>query len=216
MSLFGNASPRALLLPINEWQWIDPRCNLVLPWLTRPFLDVLVTWDIKNWDVFEWGSGYSTIWFASQCNSVVSVDHSSEWIRCVQTEINSLRITNAVLKYRDGKFPYSISDGGEDSELVNSIDEDDKLYDCIVIDGQYHRNTCALHALKHIKPNGIIILDNANQASINVDSTPTFRLLQKYPHFSYLQTGHPDWRTRLLGHPLKLNLKSIRRIHTLM
>jgi hypothetical protein len=88
-----------------------------------------------------------------------------------------------------------IGDGGEESPLVNSIDENGALYDCIIIDCSYHRNTCAMHALKHLKENGVLILDNANQASVGLDSTATFELLKEYEHYSYSQPGHYDWRT---------------------
>lgn len=185
----------ALVVPQNEWQWMDDKSGLVFPWFTKPFLDVLVTWNMEDWDIFEWGSGYSTIWFASHCHSVVSIDNDNEWVCAIKKQLASLKITNTTLKCRAGKPPYGIGEGGEDSDIVQAINEDDKLYDCIIIDGLYHRNACAIEALKHIKPSGIIILDNANQASIGLNSAKTFELLQKYRHFSYLQPGHPDWRT---------------------
>jgi hypothetical protein len=47
-------------LHINEWQFLDAH-GMVFPWYTKLFLDILATWDIKDWDVFEWGGGYSTI-----------------------------------------------------------------------------------------------------------------------------------------------------------
>ena len=38
----------------NEIQFVDPNCNLILPWYTKPCLDKLLTLDFKNWEVFEW------------------------------------------------------------------------------------------------------------------------------------------------------------------
>jgi predicted O-methyltransferase YrrM len=85
---------------------------------------------------------------------------------------------------------------GKNSQYVLAIEEDDKQYDCIIIDG-VHRNTCARHILSHIKPGGIIIVDNADQNSIGINSKYIFKLLNKYQHYSYLQPDsiYPDWRT---------------------
>ncbi len=178
---------------INEWQFLD-KDGIVFPWYSKPFLDVLVTWNIADWDVFEWGGGYSTLWWASHCKSVVTIDSHVQWMASLEETINGLQLTNVNLKFRAlGQKPH-IGNGGEQTDYVLAIDEDDKLYDCIIIDGEY-RNTCAFRALAHLKPNGIIILDNANQASVGLDSQITFELLKGYEHYSFLQPGHRDWRT---------------------
>jgi hypothetical protein len=178
---------------INEWQFLDAH-GMVFPWYTKPFLDILATWDIKDWDVLEWGGGYSTLWWASHCKSVVTIDSHAEWMASLDETINALQLTNVNLKFRAlGQNPH-MGNGGEETPYVMGIDEDDKLYDCIIIDGEY-RNTCAFRALAHLKPNGVIILDNANQASIGLNSQPTFELFKQYEHHSFLQPGHPDWRT---------------------
>lgn len=180
--------------PPNEWQFVDNN-GFVYPWFTMPFLEVLETWDMQDWELFEYGAGHSTVWFANRCKSVVSADHNPGWLDCIDARLKELNLDNVTLKYRKPTLPLSIGEGGEESELVNSIDEDDKLYDCIVIDCEYHRNTCAEHILSHIKPGGIIILDNANQASVGLNSTRTFEILKDYEHFSFKQPNHGDWRT---------------------
>lgn len=180
---------------VNEWQHIDPTNNLVFPWFTKPFLDLFTTWDMQEWSVFEWGTGYSTLWLATRCQQVVSVDNNTQWIQAVRAELDAHDLTNVTLKHRIPAAPYSIGDGGEESMLVTAIDEDDALYDCIIIDGEFHRNACAERAIKHLKKGGILILDNANQASIGLNSSATFELLKGYPHFSFQQPGHPDWKT---------------------
>lgn len=178
---------------INEWQFLDKN-GMVLPWYTKPFLDILVTWNTKNWDVFEWGGGYSTVWWAAHAKSIVTVDNNLEWMSAVQKYLNQLNLTNVTIKNRELAKNADIGEGGELSTYVMAIDEDQKLYDCIIIDG-WHRNTCATKVLNHLKPNGILILDNANQASCDLNSLPTFELLKKYKHYSFLQPGHKDWRT---------------------
>ncbi len=197
ISLFGKTDQaEALLFPneLSEWQLRDYN-GLIFPWFTHPFLDILKTWNMCSWDVFEWGSGYSTIWFASRCKKIVSIEHNPEWIKVLRDQLWELGFRNARIKRRTPKWPFHIGSGGETSDYVLAIHEEDTLYDCIIIDGEYHRNTCAVHALKRIKKNGVIILDNANQASIGLNSQPTFDLLEQYEHHSFRQPNHPDWRT---------------------
>lgn len=186
--------------PMGAPQYCDDD-GTILPWYTKPFLEVLTTWDIKEWDIFEWGSGYSTVWYALHCKSITSVENNQKWAHAMQENIQQLGLANATIKLR--KTGYSIgemiflSEGGQTSEYVLAINENDAQYDCIIIDGM-HRNTCAQHILAHLKPGGIIIVDNANQKSIGIDSTATFRLLDGLKHYSYLQPDcamYPDWRT---------------------
>ncbi len=180
---------------VNEWQHIDPVNQLVFPWYAKPFLDVFNTWDMQEWSVFEWGAGYSTLWLATRCKNVVSVENNATWLKSVSAGLKEHNLTNVTLKHRIPSAPYTIGEGGEDSFFVTAINEDDQLYDCIIIDGNFHRNACAEQAIKHLKKGGILILDNANQASVGLNSSSTFELLKAYPHFSFLQPGHPDWRT---------------------
>lgn len=181
--------------PFNQRLHWDQSSGLLFPKFTKPFLEIFKQWEMDEWEVFEWRSGESTLWLSSRCNSVVSVDSQDERLKNVEYELNKMNATNVVLKHRLPSSPYSIGSGGEESAFVNAIDEDDKEYDCIIIDGDFHRNTCAKVAFKHIKQNGVIILNNANQASFGLDSWETFELLNAYEHYSIWQPGHPDWRT---------------------
>lgn len=179
-------------------QYVDDN-NQILPWYTKPFLNELLLWDIKDWDIFEWGSGYSTIWYASHCKSVTSIECDKSWKYFLEQVISEKNITNTIIKLRavDTQYSTSLSEGGKRSAYVQAIEEDNKKYDCIIIDG-LHRNECAKHVLSHLKPGGILILDNAHQKSIGINSTSTFVLFRGYEHHSFLQTNnccYPDWRT---------------------
>jgi predicted O-methyltransferase YrrM len=77
---------------------------------------------------------------------------------------------------------------------VLAISEDQRKYDLIIIDGVY-RNTCAEIALDYLKPGGIIVLDNADQRSIGLNSTSTFKKFAHLKHFSFAQPNHQDWKT---------------------
>lgn len=178
---------------ISEWQNID-NAGYVYPWYTKPFLEELSNWCIEDWDVFEYGCGYSSIWWAIYANTVTSVDNNYSWVSSVNNYYKKHNINNANVMYRIINEEYTIGEGGSFSPYVNSINENDKLYDCIIIDGEC-RNTCIYEALKHIKKGGVIILDNADQTSVGLNSKETFKVLSKYKKKSFKQHNHQDWRT---------------------
>jgi predicted O-methyltransferase YrrM len=175
--------------PLNKEQRKDAQ-GLVFPWLTEPFLELLKNWDLRNWDCFEWGAGYSTIWFSKHANSITSIESREPWAIAVQEHIDRLQLTNSTLKYRIALT----NPDRNSSPFSHAIDEDDKLYDLILIDGA-QRNWCAERALNHIKSGGIIILDNADQRSLGIKSQPTFELMKKYEQHVYAQPDNPDWKT---------------------
>lgn len=178
-----------LPLPLNKEQRIDAQ-GLVMPWLPEPLLEVLPTWPLASWDYFEWGSGYSTIWFAHHAKTVTSIESREPWALAVQEHIDRLNLTNTTLKYRS-----SVPDATQkSSDFVKAIDEDSKQYDLILIDAA-QRNWCAERALHHIKPGGMIMLDNADQRSLGIKSQPTFELMKNYDSIVYTQPDNPEWKT---------------------
>ncbi len=118
-----------------------------IPWLTYPAIDFLDGRVQKNWRVFEWGSGNSTIWWSNRVASVHAVEDDSYWYEKCK---NSYR-ENVTLKF-----------AGSPEEYVNSIElNSEHLFDVVVIDGS-HRNMCAEKALKHASSDGIIVFDNSD------------------------------------------------------
>lgn len=157
---------------MNIHQKRDESNGLIFPYYTWPFLDVLQTWDISNWDVFEYGVGYSTAWWRSKAKSVEGVDNQLEWANKFQSAYQT--------------------------EKENYIQSPSKMYDCIIIDGEpvSWRDDCTKYALQHLKPNGILIIDNYHQPSCDCGNwEQTDELLKKYKCFIYHQPNHPDWKT---------------------
>ena len=75
---------------MNINQKFDDTLGLIFPYYTWTFLDVLKTWDVSTWDVFEYGVGYSTLWWKRKAKSVDGVDNQLEWA----TKFNSLHTTD--------------------------------------------------------------------------------------------------------------------------
>lgn len=161
---------------IEGWRTLDIENNLICPWYTRNFLDLLLSWDISNWKVFEYGSGDSTIWWKHNARSVYSVETNKEW----SEKVGSMYIDNEEDFIR---YP---------TTLIN-----DELFDCIIIDNdKFSRDKCTEYALKSLKPTGILIIDNWHQESVppNIWEN-TDLLLSSYTLNIFHQPGHPDWKT---------------------
>lgn len=122
------------------------------PWFTLPAVSFLTDNLKSDMNVFEWGAGSSTLWFAMKVNHVVSIEHDKDWYE--------------VLK---GVAP-------ENVELVNAPIESDRYIDSIdtvgeckvfVIDGR-RRVECAEKVLElldkgRIPQGALIIFDDAHR-----------------------------------------------------
>lgn len=115
-----------------------------IPWMTYPFIEFLKELDFADCTVFEFGSGSSTLFWAARAKSVTSVERSLAWFQ----KMKPLLPTNCSLTHQ-----------GNESLYAQEILKGELQYDIIVVDGAV-RFSCAQEALKRIKPEGIIILDN--------------------------------------------------------
>ncbi|MBS1959500.1 MAG: class I SAM-dependent methyltransferase [Bdellovibrionales bacterium] len=115
-----------------------------IPWITYPAMDFLRSWDLSGLDVFEFGSGSSTLFWLEQGAKVTSVDHDSMWQKRVQEILGS----RAHVEYRD------------ENSYANYINEVGKKFDVVMIDGARRYNS-AHEALKHLKLGALLILDNS-------------------------------------------------------
>lgn len=50
------------------------------PWYSYPFLDFLADFDCTAWDVLEFGSGQSTLFWSARARRVVAFEHDALWI----------------------------------------------------------------------------------------------------------------------------------------
>lgn len=119
--------------------------GLPYPWFTYSAIQFLDQLDLSEATVFEWGSGYSSLYFARRCRLVHSVDTSTQWHK----EISSSKPRNLKLSLRDVSL------------FAETIEESSIQYDIIVIDAE-RRLDCAALAVYRLKPGGIILLDNAD------------------------------------------------------
>lgn len=142
------------ILAFQQGQWRSVReCMAVdvngaaIPWYTYPAIEYLKSFDFKGCDVFEFGSGNSSLYWAGRAKSVVSVEDDKGWFEVVSKR----KMPNQLLIHRS-----------DESGYVNALAEQNRRFDIIVIDGSW-RKQCALGAINCLKDDGMIVLDNSDR-----------------------------------------------------
>jgi hypothetical protein len=133
------------LRSIAESRPVDTKGDPI-PWLNYAVIDFIDSKLKKTMKVWEWGSGYSTIWFSERVGTVESVEDDYQWYEKIRGELKG----NAKINYCDQKRDY-----------VEKILESEEMYDVIQIDGS-HRSDCAKIAIQKLQPNGFIVFDNSD------------------------------------------------------
>lgn len=118
-----------------------------IPWYTYPAIEYLKSFDFKECDVFEFGSGNSSLYWSSRARSVISVEDNQGWFEVM----NQRKRQNQTIIHR--------ADG---AGYVSALTEQNKLFEIIVIDGNW-RAECTIAAIKCLKEEGMIVLDNSDR-----------------------------------------------------
>ncbi len=122
-----------------------------LPWFTYGAIHFLEPKLNKNFRVFEYGSGNSTMWFSKKVASITSVEHDEKWFHSMKSKF--LAFSN--ISYSN----QSIANTSYSDEILSY----EREFDIIVLDGR-QRVQCAKNSLKALKDSGVIIWDNADRA----------------------------------------------------
>jgi len=120
-----------------------------IPWYSYPFLNFIEPRLRKHFDVFEYGSGNSTIWLAERVGTVKSVEHNSDWFK--KLSLNLPANVKIVYREQNGKMEYC-------HELLNT----DLHFDIVIVDG-VERNCCLKVSVEKLKKDGVVILDNSER-----------------------------------------------------
>lgn len=139
----------------------DQRHNY-LPWFTYPAIEALMNWDLSDKRVFEYGSGYSTLFWAARAKEVVSVEHNRAWFeKILELAPSNVRVILAPIDKQEHYHP-SPELRAQFDAYAGAIDG---RFQVIVIDGYARsrvRYQCAQRALQHLDSNGLVILDNSD------------------------------------------------------
>jgi predicted O-methyltransferase YrrM len=160
------------------------------PWLTEDANRLLAEIVAKgrNLHVFEYGAGASTIWFTNQSavNSIVSVESDINWAKAVIDRVNGSKL---VILQR--KIPYNKS-----IDMFN-------MFDIILVDGR-NRVKCITSAIPHLKPGGVLILDNSERSYYQpgIDLMKGWKRIDTYqPQLDKYGFTYPNWTTSFFVKP---------------
>jgi hypothetical protein len=151
-----------------------------MPWIALSAVTFLERTINKDMLVYEYGSGGSTLFFASRVKEIVSIEHDQAWHSEVMKQINNYNLTNCrvrLIEPRPGNplenqnianpDDYASDDeryrGMSFKEYASSIDlYPDNYFDVVLIDGRA-RPSCYKHARSKVKIGGYLVLDNAER-----------------------------------------------------
>jgi len=126
------------------------RAGNPLPWYTYPAIDYLRQLDFRTKTIFEYGSGMSTLFWASIAGRVVSVEDDEQWFDSISARVPS----NAAVTLQPDL-----------AEFPAMIHRTNEQFDVIVVDGPARGRTrlkCCREALTTLRSGGLIILDNSD------------------------------------------------------
>ena len=183
----------------NPIQTVDMTCNLILPWYTDNFLKQMLKMNYKDWEVFEWGGGCSTVWYSHNCQTVDTLETDQGWTNEINQYLSTTNKQNYTLKCIPvpPSAHHTTPHPNKDAYL-NYIRTLSKKFDCIVVDGSY-RNEALLISEEFVKPDGIIIFDNYEQSTSGYTTLPAkeyFNAKYKinvYDHSN--KASDLDWKT---------------------
>ena len=127
-------------------------------------------------NVFEWGSGESTIFWLENNKVITSIEHDSSYFNWFQAQVaNSpnldYRLIEAELdtagSVHDSSSPENFHSedmvGYQFKSYIESINAyPDSSFDVVVVDGRA-RSSAIVNATPKIRPGGMLILDNSNR-----------------------------------------------------
>ena len=116
------------------------------PWVPTNALRALRKVVRPDWEMVEFGSGMSTLWWASRVASVHSIESDPGWY----SRLNDAVPANVRLELRS------------EERYASLTVYDDHSLDLVVVDG-IQRGACTLAALEKVRPGGWIYLDNSDK-----------------------------------------------------
>ena len=104
----------------------------------------------KTLSVFEYGSGYSTLFYARCARSVISVEYDQAWYASIGPRLPP----NASLLF----VPHDV-----DGEYCRAIARTGEYFDVVVVDGR-DRVNCVRQGMQALSSRGVIVLDDSERA----------------------------------------------------
>jgi hypothetical protein len=163
-----------------------------IPWFSYPAVSFLKTVISKEWRVFEYGCGYSTVFWNKRCARCVSVEHDRHWFHRLKqahpefemhlvpegARLEGKDAAGWLVSFQAKKFELPLSASRADNVEHGLLNQEFAQYaarltefpagyfDVIVVDGMA-RSFCLYLAAEYVAEAGLIILDNSDRWQYN-------------------------------------------------
>lgn len=133
-----------------------------LPWICYPAIHFLKNKLTSQMKIFEYGAGYSSLFFAQRVKQVFCVENNKIWYQFI-LDNHFINDNHKLLFKENDKHAY-----------ISAIEECNTLFHIVFVDGR-NRISCISKALPYLENDGIIILDDSDRNKY----LPAFSLLEK-------------------------------------
>jgi hypothetical protein len=123
------------------------------PWYPKDAIIFLTKLLQPTFHCYEWGAGVSTPWLAKRINSLISIEHTEEWFNKVNTVLEEENLSNTTLLHIPETSP---------NYIEHILTFPPNHFDAIFVDGAggNYRISCALIAVRRLKPYGFLYVDD--------------------------------------------------------
>lgn len=148
------------------------------PWLPSAVVEHLGKLLGKNLNIFEYGSGGSTLFWPRFARRCISIEHDLRWFLLIRFRLGFCRgmdyrliLPEEVQHFgeKDISDPHDYFSSDPDFQgydfrnYVSQIDVfPDRYFDLVLVDGRV-RPSCIMHAVPKVKVGGLLILDDAER-----------------------------------------------------
>lgn len=161
-----------------------------IPWFTYPSIAFLKDILRRDHKVLEYGCGYSSLFFKSRVQELLTVEHDEQWANLLlqhnpsldiklapanseivphglsQIQNYLLQIPPSTMNFEEADYKHGLINDAYAGYASKIFERPSKYFDIIIIDGMA-RNLCAMLAVDHIKDDGYIIVDNSDRPHYN-------------------------------------------------
>lgn len=116
-----------------------------VPWYSYPFLDFLADVDVSGWNVLEFGSGQSTLYWAARARRILAYEHNAQWLETLRPKLPA----HAEIRLFEGEATLA---------TLETLDWKPSL---VVIDG-CKRLACAKASLRVFGRHPLYVLENSD------------------------------------------------------
>jgi hypothetical protein len=124
-----------------------------IPWYNYKIIEFLNKQNLKNLEIFEFGCGYSTLFYAQKSKFVTSIESRFEWQEKILNLAELNNLSNLKITLHNKLFGV---------DFASSIKVQDRNFDLIVCDS-FDRVNCVRNSLQKVSNDGVILLDNSER-----------------------------------------------------